>query len=279
MFYLTVSVWGSVRQLQEAANRFGRVKIARFFVTYPYLAFSKQTTVRVLSGLRQVADEVEFALDSGGFVGVVKLNRSVKEPSLVSYACFLRQWGHLFNFALSWDYGDPTQCYEHFKFLTRQGLNVVPVWHIGDPPDLLTDYCKVSEWVAIGGFGRFGRHNAKLELLFINLATLLTDMAQRFGTKFHALGVGFNTTLLKIWQPDSADSTTPLQSQRYGWLITVKDDKILRKRFTELTDDLLPVPVNEFMTNSRLRTIVVAHAALKVTELLNLKGWGTMLHE
>lgn len=279
MFYLTVSVWGSVSQLKEAAEKFGRVNLARFFVTYPYLIYSPQTFNRVIADLKATAKTVSFGLDSGGFVEKVKLDRNRPNPTVINYACFLKAHGGLFDIALSWDFGDANQCWEAFQFLTRQNLKVTPVWHIGDPPDLLTDYCKKSEWVAVGGFGLLGRHNAKMTALFTHLAALLSHHKERFGTKFHGLGVGFNQTLLTVWSPDSADSTTPLQCLRYGYLVTVKDDKIIRKWFKELTPDLLPVPLEDFKRLPKLRTLVVAHAALKVTELLNLIGWGAINDE
>lgn len=277
MFYLTVSVWGSPKLLKEASETFGRVKLARFFVTYPYLVYGKPTLNRVISELRQSAEKVTFALDSGGFVQRVKLNRSKPEPTLINYACFLRQHGDLFDFCLSWDFGDPTACYEAFQFLRKQDLRVVPVWHLGEPIDLLKDYCRLSELVAIGGFGALGRHNAKMELLFSLVAGHLIELNERFGTMFHGLGVGFNETLLRLWLPNSADSTTPIQCQRYGYLVYPdRDGLIKRKWFRELTQDDLPVPLNDFLTNSRLRSLVVSHMALKTTEILNLKGWSVM---
>ena len=273
-FYLGVSVWGSVRYLVAGASLFGKPLIARFFLCYPYLAWSEQTLMRVLNQLRMCGQRVYFGLDSGGFVGQVKLNRN-RHFNFEGYKGFLKEFGGLFEICLSWDYGDEKECWRAFQSLIANGLKVTPVWKLGEDPALLRVYAKETPtgWVAIGGFGLLGRHNAKMSKLFETLRMMVMRIKDECPqVSFHALGCGLNLTLLRIWVPDSADSTTPLQSQRYGLLVHIKDGKVARTWYRNLTQTDLPegVSLAKFRMDSKLRSVVHAWCALKVTELINL---------
>jgi hypothetical protein len=276
-FYLGVSVWGNIGYLIKGVAWWGRVKVARFFLCYPYLRWSERTLWRTLNQLRLCAERVGFGLDSGAFVGQVKLNRKKTPPTLMDYAAFLKDYGGLFELATSWDYGDADESLRAFLKLRDMGLRVMPVWRLGDDPKLLRLYCRETPtgWVAIGGFGMLGRHNAKMTPLFAALKELIDAIKVEFpDVKFHALGCGLNTTLLRLWQPDSADSTTPLQSQRYGLLIHIKDGQVRRTWYRNLKPDDLPdgVEMLKFKVDSKLRSVVHAWCALKVAEHINLKG-------
>jgi len=275
-FYLGVSVWGSARYLAEAVAKFNdKPLVARFFLCFPYLSWSDKTLIRTLGLLRSCGQQVMFGLDSGGFVQQVKLKNRRKNFSLENYKGFLKDWGRQFEMCLSWDYGDERECWRAFKTLISSGFKVTPVWKLGDNPQLLIEYVKETptEFVAVGGFGMLGRHNAKMSELFWALRDLIGKAKEtRPEVKFHALGCGFNTTLLKVWVPESADSTTPLQSQRYGLLVHIRNGKVVRTWYRQLRDEDLPsgVCLSEFKANSRLRSVVTAWCALKVTELINL---------
>ncbi len=276
-----MSVWGTVTYLLEAAERYGQVNLARFFLCYPYLSWSPRTIERVLSALSATAKTVRLGLDSGGFVGRVKLPRD-QRATIYNYAAFLRDYGELFDLVLNWDYGLPSDNYKAFKMLASQGLKITPVWRLGDPPSYLSAYVEEtpSRWVAIGGFGMLSRHNARMRPLFNKLIALVEAIKTNHpDVKFHALGCGFNTTLLSCWIPDSADSTTPLQAQRYRLLICVRNGAPARVAYPNLTQNDLPpnITLKEFFNNPRARTIVHAYWALRVTEFLNKHGLRSVL--
>jgi len=271
-----VSVWGSIKALREAKERWRLdLPLLRFFLCFPYLNWSTRTTLRVLNELRLLGQEVRLGLDSGGFVQRVKLPRHRTSPTLIDYEAFLREWVSEFEFITAWDYAqDWRQTLTAFHWLANKGHPVTPVWHLGEPFDLLRLYAAETPtgWVAIGGFGQLREANARAKPLFIALKQAIDHVKDEFpDVQFHALGVGFNTTLMSIWQPDSADSTTPLISLRYGWLIAIKEGDLVRLRLKDVTPDLLPdgINLNDFHHLPPIRTIVTAYWALKVCANLN----------
>ncbi len=275
-FYLSVPVWGTVSDLAKAAELWGRVPFAGYLLTYPYLAWSKETLYRVVTQLAGTADNVALMLDSGGFIaGTPKLPRDKsKQFTPLSYLAFVKRYAPLFTHCLSWDNPqDAAETYRYYTMFLKQGVPVTPVWHIGEGLDLLEFYAQTSPtgWLAIGGFGSFKGKDKRRAALLNALATRLEIVRNRHQVQIHCLGLGFNKEVLSRFQPDAADSTAPL-SWRYGYLVTLRDNKITRVPFSKISPSDLPpgMTVEQFHQRAKNRVLAACYWALRINAYLNL---------
>ena len=195
----------------------------RILISYADYRLSFATLTKHLESYR-----FDILLDSGAYSA---FTRGIK-LDVVEYAKFLHQWGSYFegyfnldvigNFDATWDNQD---------YLEAQGLNPIPVFHYGEPVEILRFMSQKYERIGIGGMVPVS--NSDLDRW---LPTVFFDKSgnEKYPkVKFHALGL---TTrhLLEKYPWDSADSTKWLIDRKFGHTLYEhqgrgKDDSIIDK--------------------------------------------------
>lgn len=108
-----------------------------------------------------------------------------------AYAEWLGRWDHLLSVKSNLDViGDPVGGADNLAYLTAQGHEVMPVFHIGEPFDVLRQQCDTSPYVALGGmvpylaFGAANRNRPQVMRWMIKAHLV----AQKTGTVLHGFG-------------------------------------------------------------------------------------------
>lgn len=158
-------------------------------------------------------DHADVIADSGAFTAA----NSGKPIDHNKYLEWLTTHAHTVRFAFSLDsIGDhqtSTTNYLHGRDVVDGRVQLVPTWHIGSPWEVLEDYCKMTDYVAIGGAVRAFR--AKMSLL--RVCRQAHDIAARTDTRLHGLGLtGFRVMRWLPWA--SVDSSSWSISARLPYL-------------------------------------------------------------
>jgi len=175
-------------------------------------------------------DKYSFSilLDSGAYSA---FTRGIK-LSVEEYAEFLHQWGHYFEAYFNLDViGDFDATWNNQDYLESQGLHPIPVFHYGEPPEILRFMTQKYKRIGIGGMVPIS--NALLDKW---LPTIFFDKEGKekyTDTQFHALGLT-TTYLLEKYPWYSADSTKWLIGRKFGHTLYEhkgrgKDDSITDK--------------------------------------------------
>ena len=149
-------------------------------------------------------------LDSGAYSA---FTRGIK-LDVTEYAKFLKEYGHYFEGYFNLDViGDFDRTWDNQDYLESQGLLPIPVFHYGEPTEILRFMAQKYKRIGIGGM--VPQSNSDLNKW---LPTVFYDKAgaERYpGIKFHALGLTTRYLLEKFpW--DSADSTKWLIGRKFG---------------------------------------------------------------
>lgn len=156
-------------------------------------------------------DKYQFniLLDSGAYSA---FTRGIK-LSVVEYGEFLLKWGHYFVGYFNLDViGDFDKTWDNQDYLESQGLHPIPVFHYGEPPEILRFMTQRYKRIGIGGM--VPQSNSALDK-WLPTVFYGKDGREKYPqTKFHALGL---TTkhLLDKYPWDSADSTTWLIGKKF----------------------------------------------------------------
>lgn len=107
------------------------------------------------------------------------------------YSTWLHRWDHLLSVKSNLDViGDPAGGTDNQAWLTAQGHTILPVFHVGEPFDVLRDMCEVSPYVALGGmvpFLAFGAGNVNRPDM-MRWMIKAHQVAQKTGTALHGFG-------------------------------------------------------------------------------------------
>jgi len=174
---------------------------ANILVAFPY--FSKQ-----IQKTLDNTDPNEFRLiiDSGAFTAW-NLN---KEISFDDYCTFLK------NLPKHWEYhavqmdvfGNPEGTYVNYNKMLDMGFNdIMPVFTRGDTTERLEEFYEKTDYIMFGGIV-IGGKNTNYIRWFHN---------QNKKRKSHWLGFN-NTEFIKHYRPESVDSSTWNNGQRFGRL-------------------------------------------------------------
>jgi hypothetical protein len=107
------------------------------------------------------------------------------------YTAWLHRWGHLLSTRANLDViGDPTGTARNQEILTGHGLDVLPVFHTGEPFVILEQLCEAHPYVALGGLVPYlaaGRANSnRSQLMAWMVKAHLT--ARKRGAVLHGFG-------------------------------------------------------------------------------------------
>lgn len=180
---------------------------------YHLFSFAYQDVYNKLSSK---VDKKHIVMDSGGY----SIHTSGLELTIDDYINFLKtaRYNHAFNFDVI---GNPEQTYLNQKYIEENGLQVIPVFHIGTPYKWLQKYIDEGyDYISLGGM--VGKHN-KYKIPFLNKCFALG--MKNGGVKFHGLGLGHD--YCKKYPLYSIDNSNHIMVRRNGKLkIDGKDIKI-----------------------------------------------------
>lgn len=171
------------------------------------LAFTKSGVKRVLYSYAVVGGREDIPmpfedvmLDSGAFS--IATGNEIK-VTLGGYSMWLQlylsKYSQIKTYVNLDDLKDPAQSLKNLKKLEADGLHPIPVYHYGEPEEILDNYCKEYEYVGLGGFAVGRMPSEKMQTFWEYVASKYKD------NKFHIFGVGTLKPFFNV-QPYSLDS-------------------------------------------------------------------------
>lgn len=151
-------------------------------------------------------------IDSGAFsVDTGKVKGLTKEQ----YAEYLHREGHKYSIRFNFDVlGDGPASYANWVWLRKQGLDVMPVYHIGTDEKFLDQYLAESEYIALGAIANL-HTSLRLKSLKEVWNTKLRDKDGNPTHKVH--GLGLTSARVMFGYPwNTVDSASALLMGSYG---------------------------------------------------------------
>lgn len=170
----------------------------------------------------------DIFVDSGAFSAW----QSKITINIDSYITFLQK--HQFKLYANLDViEDAETTLQNWKYIRQQGLNPIPVFHTNEDFRYLEYYCKMSDYIAIGGM--VGKAQKYL-VSFLNKC--FSVIKQYWPLKVHGFGLG-NMRLLLRYPFFSTDSTSWLTVVRFGKLCTPNYRTGKMINYTKQTDNAI----------------------------------------
>lgn len=171
-------------------------------VSYAYHA---KTDLRALRD--GIGPDAMLMIDSGAFTA----HTLGKHIDVDEYADYLERWRGCYDAAVTLDViGDPRNTAINTTRLRNRGLDVMPVFTVGDEYTTLGDMARDgATYICAGGGVGVKKHT------YLPYLTSIVGAAGELGMSVHALGVGSVDMLLKTGAY-SGDASTATQSLRWG---------------------------------------------------------------
>lgn len=154
----------------------------------------------------------DIMLDSGAY----SVATGVDKISLEAYALWLQiyrtDYPQIRTYINLDDLDDPDKSLANLKFMENKGLRPIPVYHYGEPEDLLKYLCSKYDYIGLGGLAVGTMPSVTLERFWNWIHDAYPEH------KFHILGVGTMKPFYHA-QPFSMDSTSWKAHARYGVLM------------------------------------------------------------
>jgi hypothetical protein len=154
------------------------------------------------------ASEVDIFVDSGAFSAAAG---SPIDPNL--YIAWVKKWQHRITVASAPDViGDPIATERDTKLMLKAGLTtqVLPVYHVGEPWEVLQKMAKQHPYIALGGMVPFAKRGKFLTLWCRKAFTFIPKE-----TKVHGFGMT-NWATMQAFPWYSVDSSSWTSGVRYG---------------------------------------------------------------
>lgn len=172
--------------------------VKRVLVSAAQRGFESVISTAVESGM-------EVFLDSGAFSAMtrgVKLTAEWYAEVLGEHASQCVAYANLDSI------GDAQATRANQEYLERSGFRPLPVYHYGEPDEILAGMCGRYDYVGLGGLVRVMQGNALAGRRWI------ASVTRRFPqTRFHGFGVGATREDIGLY---SSDSTTWLMGSKFG---------------------------------------------------------------
>lgn len=151
---------------------------------------------------------LKFFADSGAYSAA-----TTGQPiSLADYAVWLRRWQHRIDPYANLDVLFDVDASEANQLeLEKLGLHPTPVWHLGEPLDLLREQTARYDFVAIGNMVTAGKRDPKLW----NLLDLVHQIAADNDCGLHGFGLS-TWPMIRRWPWRSVDSSSLGAAFRFG---------------------------------------------------------------
>ena len=153
-------------------------------------------------------DGIKFFADSGAYSAVT----TGKPVNLNNYAAWLRRWDHRLDpyvnldVKYDWEAGEANQA-----TLEKAGLHPTPVYHLGEPLDLLRKMCDQHDFVAVGNLTTTTKRDPKLW----GTLDIVHNIAAERDTGLHGFGLSAWPLIVR-WPWRSVDSSSMGASFRFG---------------------------------------------------------------
>ncbi len=169
----------------------------RILISYHY---HRKTDIAAL--VERAGGQLDIFADSGAY-SAYAAGASI---SLADYAAWLKDWAALFTTAANLDViGDHLSSRRNLERLEDLGLRPLPVFHPGEPWDVLADYAERYPYIALGGLVQHvNKHGAIMPWIL-----KCFRMGRDHGTAFHGFGFTVSRLLrdLPFYSVDSASYT------------------------------------------------------------------------
>ncbi|WP_309317418.1 hypothetical protein [Streptomyces salinarius] len=155
--------------------------------------------------------DVDLFADSGAY-SAATTGATIR---LADYAAWLRDWAPLWTVRAGLDViGDHEATARNTDALRAAGADVMPVFHVGEPWDVLEDLCAANRYVALGGMALHAVGASKQKPLMRWLVRCF-QIAVPHGTRFHGFGLT-SAQLVKNLPFYSVDSSSYTLGIRWG---------------------------------------------------------------
>lgn len=159
---------------------------------------------------------MKIFLDSGAF----SAHKTKEIINIQEYIDFIKENEDAIEvYANLDDISSPEQSWKNQEEMEKQGLNPIPVYHLGEPSDFLHRAMKY-DYFAVGGIASkltsYGALSTYLDTIFSEVCTKKTDFYP--SNKIHGFGIATPQLLMRYpWW--SADTTSWVQYGRYGIIL------------------------------------------------------------
>jgi hypothetical protein len=162
-----------------------------------------------------VSGKKTLMLDSGAY----SIHTGTSKLTFYDYVDFVQRFGKTFDLVVSFDViGNAESTYNNYKDMIALGLDhVIPTYHYGSPVEYFDKYCKMTDYVALGGIVT---HPSNPRLTMKIIEKVIERKPK--DVKLHCFGVG-SAPILKKWGRyiESVDNTTWLaMAKKLGAAVT-----------------------------------------------------------
>jgi hypothetical protein len=166
-------------------------------------------------------------LDSGAFSA---MSQGV-HIDIVDYIAFVKQNKSKIKVYANLDViGNAEATLRNQEIMEKAGLNPLPCYHYGEDKKWLQMYCEKYKYFAIGGMVPYTR---KPDVLIKFLDNCFNIIMKYDKIKIHAFGIAGSLKLLLKYPFYSVDSTSWLQTAKFGQVIELKHAKVRDKKTLE----------------------------------------------
>lgn len=161
-------------------------------------------------------------LDSGAYSAF----RKNTKIDIEMYIDFVKSHGKHFECCVNLDViGNAKASYDNWLYLRAQGVDTMPVYHIGTPEEYLVKYLKDTDYVGLGAIARLDSA-ARMNGLTYIWDKYLRDKKGKAKYKVHGMGLTAVPIVIRYpWY--SIDSVSPIVQSAYGgiYLPALKNGK------------------------------------------------------
>jgi hypothetical protein len=169
----------------------------------------------------------DIFLDSGAFSA---MSQGV-HIDIVDYIAFVKQNKSKLKVYANLDViGNAEATLKNQEIMEKAGLNPLPCFHYGEDKKYLQMYCEKYKYFAIGGMVPYTKKHDVLVKFLDNCFNIIMKYDK---IKIHAFGIAGSMKLLLKYPFYSVDSTSWLQTAKFGKVIELKHAKVRNKETLE----------------------------------------------
>lgn len=208
-----------------------------------------------------------FFLDSGAFSAFTR-NEKI---DIKTYSNFVNKYRHRLTVASNLDeIGDHEGTRRNQDALEALGTEVLPVWHAGEPLEVLRDYAARYSYMAIGGLVPLSRDRKRMKATLDRVFSIVRDK-----TRIH--GFGLNATWAWHAYPFySVDATSWLAGGRFRQVVSFKPDGHLAQHSKfgegERTPERMAASAGHYKDLAQQNLLAYREAAQFATDLWKKRG-------
>lgn len=163
----------------------------------------------------------KLMLDSGAYSAY----RKGKVIDIDAYIAFIKEFGHLFDVCVNLDViGDGEASYMNWMYMKRQGVNTMPVYHIGTHIKWLKKYLRKTDYIGLGAIANLSSVR-RIKSLSEIWEKYLVDPKTKLAThKVHGMGLTA-IDIIERYPWYSVDSISPVLVAAFGGVYLPRIEK------------------------------------------------------